>query len=209
MRFMQQRRFGYFGRSYVGGGWSGGQFRYNSAVTNVNTTIVHNVYVDKTVIVNNTTVNRVSYNGGQGGIPVRPSATDLALRKQGRPMTSEQTQHEHVAAQDRNQLASVNHGRPQQLAVSHPFTPQTHPVEPLHPEDRVAAQTQAKPAHPTPVQSNSIHAASGAHPPAPSHTVVAKTTPRKSAKRSAKQPKHPAKKPAKPVAPPAKEQPRP
>src|SRR5271170_196113 len=32
--------FGYFGHGYNGGGWYGGHFRYNTAVTTVNTSIV-------------------------------------------------------------------------------------------------------------------------------------------------------------------------
>ena len=59
--------FGYFGVGFAGGRWDGGVFRYNTAVLNVNTTIIHNTYIDRTVIVNNN-VNRVSYNGGEGGI---------------------------------------------------------------------------------------------------------------------------------------------
>src|SRR5271155_5141198 len=49
--------FGYFGVGFQGGRWDGGHFFYNRAVTNVNVTVIHNVY-DKTVI-NNTTVNHV------------------------------------------------------------------------------------------------------------------------------------------------------
>src|SRR3984957_4108206 len=45
--------FGYGGVGFVGGTWAGGGFRYNTAVVNVNTTIVHNTYIDRTVV-NNT-----------------------------------------------------------------------------------------------------------------------------------------------------------
>ena len=41
---------GYFGTGYVGGRWYGNAFRYNTAVTNVNRTVIHNTYVDRTVI---------------------------------------------------------------------------------------------------------------------------------------------------------------
>ena len=40
---------------------------YNRAVTNVNVSVVHNTY-NTTVINNSTTINRVSFNGGQGGV---------------------------------------------------------------------------------------------------------------------------------------------
>jgi hypothetical protein len=39
-----------------------GHFFYNRAVANVNVTNIHNVY--NTTVENNTTINRVSYNGG-------------------------------------------------------------------------------------------------------------------------------------------------
>ncbi|MDB5136934.1 MAG: hypothetical protein JWP37_3537, partial [Mucilaginibacter sp.] len=61
---------GYYGEGFAGGGWQGEHFRYNTAVVNVNTTVVHNTYVDRTVI-NNSNNNRMSYNG-QGGVTARP-----------------------------------------------------------------------------------------------------------------------------------------
>src|ERR1700761_4346911 len=64
--------FGFTGVGFVGGAWGGNAFRYNTAVTAVNTTVVRNVYVDRTVIVNRTVVNNVSYNG-PGGVAARPS----------------------------------------------------------------------------------------------------------------------------------------
>src|SRR5215467_12191369 len=36
--------FGYFGVGYVGGYWNAGVFNYNTAVTNVNVTTIHNTY---------------------------------------------------------------------------------------------------------------------------------------------------------------------
>src|SRR5450432_909510 len=48
--------YGYGGSGFYGGRWEGNSFRYNTAVVNVNHTVVHNTYVDRTVIVNNTTV---------------------------------------------------------------------------------------------------------------------------------------------------------
>ena len=65
--------FGYFGHGYEGGHWDGGRFYYNRSVTNVNVTVVHNVY--NTTIVNNN-VTRVSYNGGRGGIETRATAEE-------------------------------------------------------------------------------------------------------------------------------------
>ncbi|HVS98821.1 MAG TPA: YXWGXW repeat-containing protein, partial [Puia sp.] len=111
---------GYYGNGYVGGGWVGGRFRYNTAVTNVNTTVVRNVYVDRTVV-RHTTVNRVSYNGGPGGIHARPSAAQAeAMRDRHVQATSAQMSQQHNASIDRNQFASVNRGRPEHLAVARP-----------------------------------------------------------------------------------------
>ncbi|MEO8946079.1 MAG: hypothetical protein ABI338_06230 [Gemmatimonadaceae bacterium] len=152
--------FGYFGRSYVGGGWYGAHFRYNTAVTNVNTTIVRNVYVDRTVInrytIDRTTVNHVSYNGGQGGVNLRPSAEQMSMRSQAVPMTAQQQEHQQVAAEARGQLASVNHGEPRSLAVARPFTPQSHPqFRPIRPTDRVAVpQERARPVQPPAAREN-------------------------------------------------------
>src|SRR5262244_1145416 len=53
--------FGYTGVGFYGGEWRGGRFAYNTAVVHVNRTVIHNTYINKTVIVNNRTVNRTSF----------------------------------------------------------------------------------------------------------------------------------------------------
>ena len=63
--------FGYFGLGFEGGRWDGGHFFYNRAVMNINGTEIHNVY-NTTVI--NRNGNRVSFNGGNGGINARATA---------------------------------------------------------------------------------------------------------------------------------------
>jgi hypothetical protein len=138
--------FGYGGVGYAGGGWSGNVFRYNTAVTNVNTTVVRNVYVNKTVVVNdyNTTYNRVSYNGGPSGVPAQPSADQQAVEQGPRlPMTPLQQQHVETASGDRNLLASVNRGRPGEAAVARPFSPQNRPANytPVRAQDTAAARS--------------------------------------------------------------------
>lgn len=108
--------FGYTGVGYEGGYWNHGVFAYNRSVNNVNITNVHNVY-NKTVIVNN--YSHVSYNGGNGGIQARSNAREeAAFREQHYQATNEQVTHRDLASRDRGQLASVNHGRPQNMAVS-------------------------------------------------------------------------------------------
>lgn len=134
---------GYYGNGYVGGNWSGNTYSYNTAVTNVNTTVIKNVYVNKTVIINNnTTVNSVSYNGGAGGVQVQPTFTQRAFALQHHiPLTTLQLQHVNVAAQDRNLLVSVNHGKPPVLVVARPFTATHKPSDfvPITPADKLAA----------------------------------------------------------------------
>lgn len=69
--------FGYFGTGFVGGHWDHDHFFYNSAVWHVNTHVIRNVYVDRTVI-RDVHVTRVSYNGGHGGIMARPTHEEEA-----------------------------------------------------------------------------------------------------------------------------------
>jgi hypothetical protein len=103
--------FGYGGVGFFGGRWERERFVYNAAVTNVNTTIVRNVYVDRTVI-RNTNDNHYSFNG-PGGANMRPTHEEqAAMREHHFQPTSHQLSHEQFAQRDRNQLASENHGRP-------------------------------------------------------------------------------------------------
>ena len=101
--------FGYFGVGYAGGYWSGGRFFYNTAVTNVDVTRIHNTY-DRTVVENNV---RTSYNGGAGGVRHEATAEErLAERDAHRGATPMQIQHERFASSNREQFASANNGTP-------------------------------------------------------------------------------------------------
>ncbi|QNI36900.1 YXWGXW repeat-containing protein [Edaphobacter albus] len=109
--------FGYTGVGYHGGYWNGNNFYYNRTVNNINVTKVTNVY-NKTVIVNNVN-NHVSYNGGKGGLQARPNAQEqTAFNERRFQPTSNQVSHEQAMRNDRGQLASANHGRPQTMAMS-------------------------------------------------------------------------------------------
>jgi hypothetical protein len=111
--------FGYFGRGYEGGRWDGGHFFYNRTVNNVNITNIHNVY--NTTVINNNTTNRISYNGGNGGINERPRPDEVqAEHERHLPPASLQRQHEQVARTEPQQRASVNHGRPAVAATDRP-----------------------------------------------------------------------------------------
>jgi hypothetical protein len=112
--------FGYGGVGFFGGEWRGGIFAYNRAVANFGGVHVTNVYEDRNVIEHNTIVNanHASYNGG-AGISARASAGELQAEHENHfQPTPNQMQHENFAAQDRSQLASVNHGRPGTIAAS-------------------------------------------------------------------------------------------
>jgi hypothetical protein len=104
--------FGYIGVCYAGGYWNNGAFLYNRSVNNVaNVTNITNVY-DKTVV-NNVSVNNVSYNGGGGGTTARPTAAEqVVARAHHVAPTPAQIQHEHAASSNHELLASVNHGKP-------------------------------------------------------------------------------------------------
>jgi hypothetical protein len=113
--------FGYGGVGFFGGRWNGGVFAYNTAVMHVNTTVIHNTYVDKTVINNVTVNNHVSYNGGTGGVSARATSAELAAEHEHHiAPTSMQTQHEHAASTNRALLASENHGKPAIAATAKP-----------------------------------------------------------------------------------------
>ena len=112
--------FGYTGVGFFGGYWRDRTYYYNRAVTNVNVEVVRNTY-NTTVVNNNTTINRVSFNGGPGGTTVRPSSREMAAEHQRHvSMTAEQTQHQQAASANRTLLASVNHGRPDVAASVRP-----------------------------------------------------------------------------------------
>ncbi len=112
--------FGYGGIGFCGGMWRGGAFAYNGAVANFGGVHVTNVYVDRTVVVHNTiyNANHVAFNG-PGGIDRQPSAEEARFAsEQHVAPTANQMQHQNMAARDRSQLASVNHGRPATTAIA-------------------------------------------------------------------------------------------
>jgi WXXGXW repeat (2 copies) len=111
--------FGYFGTGYVGGHWQNNHFYYNRAVTNVNVTVVHNVY--NTRVGNVNVVNRVSYNGGRGGLTARPTPQqEAAARERHMGPVAAQRQQIRDARANRQLWASVNHGRPPIAATPRP-----------------------------------------------------------------------------------------
>lgn len=102
---------GYRGSGYDGGRWVGGAFEYNRAVNNLGTVPVAHVY-DR-VVVNTANTVRVSYNGGPGGLPARPTPAESAvLRDRRDPPTAAQLQHAAAAQADPAPRGAFDHGRP-------------------------------------------------------------------------------------------------
>lgn len=110
--------FGYFGVGYVGGRWDNRRFYYNQSVTNVNVTVIRNVYNEHVEIRNE---SHVSFNGGQGGINARPTpAEESAARERHLPPVTAQVQHIQAARSNPDLRASTNHGKPPVAATARP-----------------------------------------------------------------------------------------
>lgn len=71
--------FGYGGIGFDGGRWQGQHFAYNTSVSRVNTSVIHNTYSQN---VGSRGGNRTSFNGGPGGISARPSSAETATARQ-------------------------------------------------------------------------------------------------------------------------------
>jgi len=113
--------FGYTGRGYQGGRWQGQNFFYNTAVNNVRSTQVTNVYNNPVVVNNVTTINRVSYNGGQGGIAAAPTPQEsLAASEPHVPPTQLQRNQIRAASVEPRQFRSTNQGKPAVAAMPRP-----------------------------------------------------------------------------------------
>jgi hypothetical protein len=133
--------YGYYGNGYLGGRWQGRQFAYNRAISNVNRSWAHNVYNDPRAV--DHSWNRVSYNGGRGGISARPSANALAARNhRASGPTNVQMQHARIAATNRGNFSNVNHGRPATAAMSRPYS---HSIAAARPANGARPMTAARP----------------------------------------------------------------
>lgn len=140
--------YGYPGTGFYGGVWNGGTFGYNTAVMNVNRTVIHNTY-NKTIVNNGNfcrNCRNVSYNGGKGGITAKPTPAQLDARRHGIAPTTDQRKYAQVAAENRNLYAGVNHGKPPVTAVDKPITdPKSFPhYAPVTAADKQRAQAEVK-----------------------------------------------------------------
>ena len=148
--------YGYSGRGYGGGRWDGNRFRYNTAVVRVNRTVVHNTYIDRTVVRTNN--NRTSFNG-RGGVTARPRAQERAAMKERHIQpTSNQISHQEAAHKSRNSFVKADRGRPAANRPNAAARPNnrtagakptaTRPVHNERPEQkRAAQQPRVQPQH--------------------------------------------------------------
>ncbi len=111
--------YGYFGSGYQGGRWERGAFRYNRAVSNVRPRFAHDAYNAPAAPVAGR--GRVSFNGGQGGVKVRPTVSqrELLSAEHAGPR-DEQLQHETAARGLPTQRSTGPHGVPQVAATPRP-----------------------------------------------------------------------------------------
>ena len=171
--------FGYPGTGFYGGYWRGGEYFYNTRVTNVNTTIIRNVY--NTPVANEHSVNRVSFNGGPHGIHARPTAAELsAARTSHVAMTRAQLQHQKSASSNRTMLASVNHGSPGVAATARPELSnrrESRSKKAVTENNSSKGRSTANERHAstTPTSSHSVaptHSTTSTHNAEPTHTVA-------------------------------------
>ena len=205
--------FGYGGVGYEGGRWENGVFAYNQTVNNFGSVRITNVY-EKTVIVE-PGGSRVSFNGGSGGVSVRPTPEqEAAVHEQHIAAVPAQLQHERTASTNKALLASENHGQPAIAATAKPgeFTgkgvvaareekpvgaPGANPTgatavgpNPTEPKARDREQTAIKPAPPSPPHPEQTAIKPALPSPPPPHPPAQATA-------------HPAP-PTRPVCPPGK-----
>jgi len=150
--------FGYNGYGYYGGYWNKGTFYYNRAVNNIRGTNITTYYSKP--VPRSATTSRASFNGGRGGIALRPTAAQLAAgRKVGAPIAA-QREHQQAARRDPRLRATLNHGRPAIAATPKPGAfggsglvrasragaPYKAPPA-VHPAPRGTPETSSKPAN--------------------------------------------------------------
>jgi WXXGXW repeat (2 copies) len=150
--------FGYTGHGYYGAYWNNGAIYYNRSITNVNVSVVHNVY---NYSVPGAHGERVSYNGGRGGLSVRPTVQETAvLREHRTPAVAAQVEHARAAASNREQFAAGGRAKPATLVAAHPLAttyrapaarPEAGPAAPVNRPDAARPEVARPEARPTPV----------------------------------------------------------
>jgi hypothetical protein len=162
--------FGYGGQGYEGGRWEGGHFAYNTYVNRVDTTVIHNTY---NTTINNVTVTHVSYNGGEGGVPARPTPREESYAGQRHvgPVAA-QTQHVQAARANPELRATANQGKPPIAATARPGDFKTNVV----PSKQAGGEYKAPPANAA-HGNNNARPASEARPAAENRPPAAENKP--------------------------------
>lgn len=144
---------GYTGYGYAGGRWVNNRMQYNTAISNVSGSNIHNIYREP--VVNNIAVReprgpRVSYVGASG-TRAQPTRAETTFAREPRNVpTPLQMQHHETARASPLQNAARNEGRPPVAATPRPgaFTgtgvtaakPVGPAYHPEHPESREQRQ---------------------------------------------------------------------
>ncbi|HEY4358187.1 MAG TPA: hypothetical protein VGN16_20745 [Acidobacteriaceae bacterium] len=123
--------WGYVGTGYYGGYWNGNRFYYNRECSHVSprvTTVYQRPVVVNNMRYSNVSNNRVSYNGGRGGVDARPHPYEIAAARERHvaPLPEQRQFHQQAAANRANAFAE-NHGRPAQAVFAQPVA--THHME--------------------------------------------------------------------------------
>jgi hypothetical protein len=155
--------FGYTGRGYYGAYWNSGKVFYNRSVTKVNVTVVHNIYNYSVAPARG---ERVSYNGGHGGISVRPTVQETAvLRDRRMPPVAAQIQHVREASSNREQFSAGGHPQPRTLVTAQPLATEYHAPAPRPAEPAASHASRPEPQATQPERSR-VPAARPAQPEA-------------------------------------------
>ncbi len=111
--------YGYNGLGYEGGRWEGNRFLYNTTVNNFGGLHVTNVYSQTVVAAPG--AGRASFNGGPGGIALKPTPEQERLTAEAhvRP-TQLQVTHARMASMDATQFHANNKGKPAVAATERP-----------------------------------------------------------------------------------------
>jgi WXXGXW repeat (2 copies) len=152
--------FGYNGVGFFGGRWEHGAFAYNTAVWHVGPRAGFHTYHETVIRNTNVVNNRVSYNGGTGGIRATPTAAQLSeARERHLSATAAQTRHQSLAARDPRLRNSVNHGHPRVEATRRTGT--VHATAAARP--RTESRHPTRPGTPRTARPSAAHAAADHH----------------------------------------------
>jgi len=173
--------FGYGGSGFDGGRWQGGHFAYNTAVSRVNTTVIHNTYNQKVV---NRGSNRTSFNGGPGGISTRPSAAETSTaREHNQPSSAPVAQQRASATGTSHSAAPVAREQARPATTESRPAANTRPV--AQPKQVASNRTPATSSHPAP-QARAPQARPETHAAAPEHAAAPRPEARPAARPEAR-----------------------